>query len=237
MIAVTNSSVERSWTERSAAIAGITVRYGRSEKPSTVQATTQPTRQDGLGRRLVEDGEVLDDQDDPDQAAERGPEDSDASGSRTGLCGSDPPGDEAGPPVGTGTSAGAAVSLAPAGRRAPPRSERPPRVPRARRAGPPRGRSDGIAEGAGRDDLEALDRGHAVRAGRATIARSKPRRAASRSRRSSAGDRPELAEEADLANGDGARRDRPVAERRGEGQGQRQVEARLGDREAAGRFA
>ena len=47
MIAVTNSAVESSWTARSAASAGMTVRYGRSVKPSTIQAMTQPTTSSG----------------------------------------------------------------------------------------------------------------------------------------------------------------------------------------------
>ena len=47
MIAVTNSAVERAWTARSAASAGITVRYGRSVKPSTIQAITQAATSSG----------------------------------------------------------------------------------------------------------------------------------------------------------------------------------------------
>ena len=46
--------------------------------------------------------------------------------------------------------------------------------------------------------------------------------------------RSQLAEQADLADRDGAGRDRPVAERRGEGQRDRQVERRLLDGQAAG---
>ena len=44
----------------------------------------------------------------------------------------------------------------------------------------------------------------------------------------------QLAEQADLADGDRAARDRPVARRRGEGERQRQVEGGLDDRQAAG---
>ena len=47
-------------------------------------------------------------------------------------------------------------------------------------------------------------------------------------------DRPQLTEQAHLADRDGARDDRPVAEGRGEREGERQVEARLGDRQPAG---
>ena len=49
-----------------------------------------------------------------------------------------------------------------------------------------------------------------------------------------AGDRAQLAEQPDLADGDRVRGDRPVAHRRGEGERDRQVEPRLGDAEAAG---
>ena len=48
------------------------------------------------------------------------------------------------------------------------------------------------------------------------------------------GDGPQLAEQTDLADGDGPRRDRPVARRRGEGEGERQVERRLDDGQPAG---
>ena len=47
MIAVTNSAVDSCWTARRAAIAGMTVRYGRSVKPSTIQATTHATTSSG----------------------------------------------------------------------------------------------------------------------------------------------------------------------------------------------
>ena len=75
---------------------------------------------------------------------------------------------------------------------------------------------------------------HRAAGARGTIARSNPSRAASRSRRSSPATGAQLAEQADLADRDRPGVDRAVAERRGEGQRERQVEAGLGDRQAAG---
>ena len=51
------------------------------------------------------------------------------------------------------------------------------------------------------------------------------------------GDRTELAEQPDLADRHRPRVDRPVAERRGEGERDGQIEARLGDAQAAGEVA
>ncbi len=39
--AVTNSAVDRSWTQRTSQAAGTTVRYGRTAKPTTSHATSQ----------------------------------------------------------------------------------------------------------------------------------------------------------------------------------------------------
>ena len=79
MIAVTNSAVDSCWTARSADSAGITVRYGRSVKPSTIQAMTQPTTSSGGARDGLEDGQLLDDAGDPDEPTDGGSQEMDDS--------------------------------------------------------------------------------------------------------------------------------------------------------------
>ena len=54
--AVTNSAVDRSWTPRTRRAAGTIVRYGRIEKPTTTQATTQAA----MNAPLVEVSATLD---------------------------------------------------------------------------------------------------------------------------------------------------------------------------------
>ena len=86
------------------------------------------------------------------------------------------------------------------------------------------------------DDLEAVDR-RATRARRSdagTIAPPEPEPRGLAQPAFEPDDRAQLAEQADLADRDRARRDRPVARRRGERERERQVERGLDDRQPAG---
>ena len=89
-----------------------------------------------------------------------------------------------------------------------------------------------VAQSRDADDLDAADVLESARAAlsaRGTMARVKPSRAASRSRRSRPWTGRSSPGQADLAAQHRARHERPVAQRRGEGQGERQVDGRLLD--------
>ena len=217
--AVTNSAVESCSIWRISQTAGTTVRYGRIAKPTTIQATTQAIRSQ--------------------------PPASDCSKSRAVAARPSP----TRPP-----------SAAPRRRmlRITWSSRRPSRGVEARRhrtrrsrrtlasarpdrhaTGPLRTaaqrRIDRVPEAADGDDLEARDVGCGGTARPARDDRpAEPEPGGLAQPAIQAVDRAELAEQADLPDRDGVRRDRAIAERRREGDRERQVEAGLVDRQAAG---
>ena len=220
--AVTNSAVESCSIWRISQTAGTTVRYGRIAKPTTTQATTQATSsQPPPGDSLEEPRRGG--QCEPDEATEGRTEQADVAdhvfprvvpleASRRRALGSPKP------PY---------LSIAPI---PPPRDpDRAAHRPRQRRHRSPHGgcrppRSPGPARSA------PADRERRSRDDRPT--EPEPRRLAQPALEP--GDGAQLAEQADLADRHRARPDRPVAQRRGEGERERQVEAGLVDRQAAG---
>ena len=239
MIAVTNSAVDSCWTARSAASAGITVRYGSSVKPSTIQATTHADDEQRRARRGLEDRQLRDDEGDPDEPAEGGSQEADGSDhvglewprsagrrrspvvdGRRSIVGARQPSTRVPASTVTGRRSGASSRspVGPAGRRAPRRAS-----PRARRGGSRPARRRCPATSGGAPPRPA-----------GTIARSNPSRAASRSRRSSpaTGRSSPSRPTSPTATVRGV--DRAVAQRGGEGQRDGEIEAGLGDAQAAG---
>ena len=243
MIAVTNSAVDSCWTARSAAIAGITVRYGRSVKPTHDPGHDPRDDQQRRARNRLEHCQLRDDEDDPDETAECGPEEMDGSDQtrprvpaikrQRPLAGRRrSPLDRRVRQTTTRVqrSTVTAVASIAARRRRPARFAARPAF-----TGPAERRAERIAEV--RDRARPASRGRPMAPpsrATGTIARSKPepRRLAQATLQS--GDRPQLAEQPDLADRDRPRVDRAVAERGGERQRDGQVEARLGDAQAAG---
>ena len=185
--------------------AGTTVRYGRIAKPTTIQATTQAAR----SRRRIGVGEEAA----PTRRARA------RRGHRwrpraSGYCGSRLP--RIGLPGvhrTAGGPGGRQPSIAASG------------VATATRAGR-EGGLDRLAQASRRRRCSARDvraSGAARRARHDRAAEPEPRRLAQPA--VEADDRAQLAEQPDLADRHGPGGDRPIAERRGEGQGERQVQA------------
>ena len=219
MTAATNSAVESSSTWRMSQQRGHD-RQVRQDREADDDPGDDPGRQEGAGVRHV--GEQLAPIDldggerEADEAAEGGPKDADVADQRFPRTVAGVPGPRSAPADGQPSIAGTAS-------------------PRARRAVGQRG-LDGVAQRRDRDDLEAVDRRRSAAPRRwpRHDRPPEPEPGGLAQPALEADDGPQLAEQADLADGDRPGRDRPVARRRGEGEGERQVERRLGDRQPAG---
>ena len=204
--AVTNSAVDSSCTPRTTRRAGTTVRYGSRENPRTDQAISQATMiAPAPGTSLKRDAS------DVTRTIPTSPPRA-APSTRIDLI------------TGGQPSIGGRASAIRTGRSGACRRARRPRPIAARIAS----RSDATSMTSRPGTLGAVPRAGGARS-RARTRGARPRGAAARSR-----PRAQLAEEAHLADRDGARRDRPVAEGAGQGDRERQVQPGLRDLEAAG---
>ena len=187
--AVTNSAVESCSTSRMSQVAGTIVRYGRTPNPTTPQATTHSATSAPAASKSLEQAVAGRRQDEPDRPAEQGAQDTDVTDQRLPRGLTRRPDHEERYARGGQPSIVATASP----RRARPSAE---------------GLRDRVGERADDDELHPGDLRRRARraAGRGHDRAAEPEPGGLAQPALEAGDRPQLAEQADLADRDGARR-------------------------------